>query len=467
MITHQRTLIYIQNWLRNLNVALFVSVLILCGFFLYLFLAPLEESPLTLSHTIPAKKQEVKNYDAIGMGALALRKEIQSFPVPDLSREVEVKGITSRPDQSFYDLKLIVELKGGERLKTPFGRILYLSYGEQALNFSREVTPLWIKPSAMDGERVQFEMGISLTSEESGVLLEQKGTFSLSVGRKVLEIGEVQDPSLASGAKELSLGKWWPPDRLFEEYGGEEYQEYKGLERLKLEEEVLFVREGDLFIWKEGHWKKEEVTKGYPLAQVAQVTPYKMEWRIWDKSGVEQVSLSFAKERTTPLSLRVEDVFTRLRQRTSSRVSCRLNQRATILKEGDWVVRTQNGWHTIKNYFEVVALLNFKIEGELFIFDGVEKGDGKLVFKGTLFDKTRTQVQYVRLPMSQIKTIEHSSPTKKDFSAKIRPTSAEDQNPQAPKRKSSQAIQRREQTHLGEYDRQLVQPIEEDSQIEY
>ena len=87
--------------------------------------------------------------------------------------------------------------------------------------------------------------------------------------------------------------------------------------------------------------------------------------------------------------------------------------------------------------------------------------------RGLFLIKTRTQVQYVRLPMSQIKTIEHSSPTKKDFSAKIRPTSSEDQSPQVPKKKSSQAIQRREQVHLGEHDRQLVQPIEEDSQIEH
>ena len=250
MIARHRTLIYIQNWLRNLNIVLLSSAVALCAFFLYLLLAPLEENSLTFTDSIPTKKQDVKNYDAIGAGALALRKEIQNFPVPDLSREVEIKAMTSRPDQSLYDLKLIIELKGGDRLKTPLGRTLYLSYSEGTLKFSREVTPLWIKPYSIEGERVQFEMGISLNSEESGVLLEQKGAFSSGIGGKVLEVGEIQDPSLASGANELRSGKWWPPDRLFEEYGGEEYQEYKGLERLKLVEEVLFIREGDLFVWK-------------------------------------------------------------------------------------------------------------------------------------------------------------------------------------------------------------------------
>ena len=57
--------------------------------------------------------------------------------------------------------------------------------------------------------------------------------------------------------------------------------------------------------------------------------------------------------------------------------------------------------------------------GELFVFDGLEKVDGKEVFCGTLFNPMRTQEQSVRLPMTQNKGGEHSPPIKSAFSSKI------------------------------------------------
>ena len=92
------------------------------------------------------------------------------------------------------------------------------------------------------------------------------------------------------------------------------------------------------------------------------------------------------------------------------------------------------------------AILNFKVKGELFIFDGLEKVDGKIVFCGTLFDKMRTQMQSVRLPFTQTKTKEHSPPTKKAISTKIRPAASDEQPIQKqrlkrPRQKSKKKMQ--------------------------
>lgn len=155
------------------------------------------------------------------------------------------------------------------------------------------------------------------------------------------------------------------------------------------------------------------------MAKVMAISSYQIEWKLWSTEGMESVSIFFEKERSCPISMRMEDVFSRLRRRTASRVSCRIDNRAALLKEGDWLVHTLTGWHTIKSREEVEALLSFDVIGDLFIFDGLKKTDGKEVFCGTLFNPIRTEYQYVRLPMTQIRNRKHSSPTKNLFSTKI------------------------------------------------
>ena len=183
--------------------------------------------------------------------------------------------------------------------------------------------------------------------------------------------------------------------------------------------EFLFFKEDETYVWKDEKWVKSDQTKGYSVAKVISMSPYKLEWQFWDSEGLESVTLTFAREKAQSVSLRIEDVFTRLRKRTSSRISCRVDNRAKILREGDWLVHTSSGWHTIKHYYEVEALLNLDILGDLFIFDGIQVVDGKEIFAGSLFNPMRTEVKSVRLPLSHIKENEHSAHTKNSLSTKI------------------------------------------------
>lgn len=385
------------------------------------------------------------NHNQIGRGALALSSEIQSFPFPDLSGEILFLAKNTRPDASLYDIKMQLGLKGNKKsLSLTPGQTLYLAYDQEHLNFSKEVTPLWIKPKLDEKGEDWLEMGIDLTNDEGEKLLDEMREFKVNQKWKPKELNEVVDSELKVAALALKEGKWWGPDKLYERYGGEEFLDYKGKERLEIqmdrEKKILFINEGDTYIWKDNEWIPSNMTKEYPLAKVIAISPYKAEWQIWDKSGMESVFLTFNKERSSVISLRIEDVFTRLRRRTSSRVSCRIDNRATIMKEGDWIVHTATGWHTIKNYYEVEALLALKIMGDLFIFDGLEKVDGKEVFCGTLFNPMRTEQHYVRLPMTQIKSGEHSPPTKNPFSTKIGPLAPEEPSTQKVRDRSFQKL---------------------------
>ena len=383
-LTSAILLIFLVNFFRTSEIEVFKSV-------------RKEEKKLSASRF---------DYGKIGRGAFALRSEIQKFPFPNLSGEVLFLGKNTRPDATLYNVKLHIGLKGDEKtLKAVPGQKLYLSYNEGILCFAKDPTPLWIKPYLNEKRETWIEMGIRLVSEVNEVLLDEVRTFEIENALKRNPPSEVSDPGLAKGVEAMKKAKWWAPDRLFEVYGGENYGKLTGKERLEFEEEkgahILYVKEGDRFVWKEGKWRAFPSTNRYPMAHLISVSPYKIEWELWDVTGLEWVKVAHSKERARGINLRVEGIFTRMRQRTTSRISCRVDNKAVILKKGDWIVHTTTGWHILKNLKEVEEILNFKVRGELFVFDGMEKVDGKSVFCGALFDQMRTQIQHVRLPTAR------------------------------------------------------------------
>lgn len=405
------------------------------------------------------KKEKETPFDltSIGRGALSLSSEIHSFQFPDLSRDVLFLAKNTRPDATVDQMQLDVGLRGNPMPKrvVPHQR-LYLSYDEKQLNFSKEPTPLWVEPMLNHYGDLWLKMGIELTNSEGQKLLNEVREFKVATNWKTKKPQEVSDPELKQGIHTVEQGKWWGPDKLFEEYGGEEYQKFTGYQRFEIEKpqgkEILFLHEGEIFIWKEGQWVPTDQPQGYPMAKVTQVTPYKLEWCFWDREGMESVELSFKREKESSIVPRIEDVFTKLRKRTSSRISCRIDNRAKILKEGDWLVHTSTGWHTVKHFYEVEALLNLEILGDLFIFDGIQTVDGKEIFTGSLFNPMRTEMKPIRLPLSKIKGGEHSPHTKNSFSAKIGPLTHKETTYSEKKGKSDKKFETIEDLDLFEDD---------------
>ena len=58
-------------------------------------------------------------------------------------------------------------------------------------------------------------------------LLDEMREFQIKQKWRTKEIDEVVDPELQVAANGLKVGKWWGPDKLFERYGGEEFQKFK------------------------------------------------------------------------------------------------------------------------------------------------------------------------------------------------------------------------------------------------
>ncbi len=63
------------------------------------------------------------------------------------------------------------------------------------------------------------------------------------------------------------------------------------------------------------------------------------------------------------------------------------------------MLKTGAGWRNLRRKEEIESCLHHRIKGELFIFDSLEKEQGRWVVKGNLFDEMRTQVQSVSMPI--------------------------------------------------------------------
>src|SRR3990167_1313131 len=376
------------------------------------------------------------------MGPFAISSKLKSFPLPDFQKEIQFIHKSSRPDVSLDERILQIGLKKSkETINIISGQKAFLSYAaDKGLKQSDEVTPLWIKPFITKEGQIMLELGLRLFGSNREKILDEKRDIAvdLFVEKDGRGINSTEShPQFGQAVSELQACKWLGKDYLFGAYGGEEYAKLGIHEHLECTDsfgnQVLYVKEGDTLIWEEGKWKTAalgEETKNHYLAYLKTVSSNKMDWQVWDEVGLECRVVSLQREKTENLPLSVQEFLTGLRHRTSQRVSCRINNKATILKKGDWVHHTSSGWHIVKSLKEIEDILQFRVRGELFIFDGIEKKSGKSIFLGTLFSPMRTQMQNLKIPMSDQKKKTHSSPSKKGVSSKIQATSVDEDSSQ-------------------------------------
>ena len=63
------------------------------------------------------------------------------------------------------------------------------------------------------------------------------------------------------------------------------------------------------------------------------------------------------------------------------------------------MLKTPTGWRNLRRKEEIESCLQHQIKGDLFIFDALEKEQGRWVLRGTLFDEMRTQVHTISVPI--------------------------------------------------------------------
>lgn len=366
--------------------------------------------------SIPGKNATKKGrfifpYEAIGAGGLALHPRHALGWISRLADELVLIAYNSRPDIEPKDAKILISLKNGkEQLNLSNGRIVYLKESEQGkgLQSSEDATGLWAKPILLENGAVLIEAGRKLISKEGGQTGEEKGQFI------VAEQGGVPsryNPANQPFAKELKSGRCFPYDLFIQKYGGREYNSWREKAVIELSHGDLtyacFVSLGDYLLYDEGEWRlcaSQELKADRPVAQVKAISGKAIDIEVWDETGFCPLQFKIELEKTGPSPFKSELMPSAIRLRSGTQVSCAFGKRRVILKQGDWLLKTSTGWKNLRRTEEIEQYLDHRLKGELFIFDAIEKEQGRFVMKGHLFDETRTQMQVLSLPIDADKS---------------------------------------------------------------
>ncbi len=358
-------------------------------------------------------------YEAIGSGGLALHPRHALGWISRLADELVVIAYNSRPDIESTNAKILISLKNGkEQLTISNGRTVYLKESEQGkgLHSSEEATPLWAKPILLENGAVLIEAGRKLVSKD-GQAGEEKGQFIVAGQGGVPSRNSVANNLFA---KDLKSGRSFPHDLLVQKYGGREYSTW--YEKAVLEFSrgsstyACFVSSGDYLLYDQGEWRVsslEELNVDQPVAYVKSISGKSIDIEAWDETGFCPLQVKIEMEKQGRCQLKPEMMPSGIRLRSGTQVSCAFGKRRMILKQGDWLLKTSSGWRNLRRADEIQQYLYHRLKGELLIFDGIEKEQGRSVMKGHLFDETRTQLQPLTLPIEAEKTQSKTSRKRK------------------------------------------------------
>lgn len=394
--------------------ALKLSMAVLCVFLLALISATVflifnyqRQKSSFQKQEVSLRKEERVGGQPFNFESIKLPKIFETFCEKDLFESLLFLGKNTRPDAKEDQTKALVGLKSSKQsFLVNSGDKLYLMYEEGVLVFSKEPTSLWIKVKGIEDEVLHVDGNFILTNEETNEIYQER----LHQIRELTVEEEFQEIFLQSTYfQSIEGAKWWHPDLFYEVYGGQDFEGMKGAQRLELSNQnpsVCFIKPGTRLIFKEESWivyDNKSNTEQYPMAEVLNVTQAHMEMRIWDVSGMYSKTISLTPERVRPLNIKAEEVFSNIRQRSATQISCKIGSKNSLLKKGDWLLRVGNHWRPLKTLEEIEKYLSFRAQGDLFVFDGIEKNQGITVFKGHLFDTMRGQMQVIQIPLAKQK----------------------------------------------------------------
>lgn len=342
------------------------------------------------------RKPSDKVYD---LQAFALKKEFSSFFDKDLEEDLAYLGKNTRPDKATHYKQAFIELKSSGKVQSiEEGAKVFFSYEKGRLTFSETPTPFFARIQKI-GEDLSLDARVVMALDDPKEVLEENYRIYLA------KTEAASDSLSQEYLQSLLEVKWLEPDRLFEKYGGESYKDKKGCYRLftkKNSTEFLPVKVGDLLVFDKGFWKvasKNEDISNFPLAEVSLSAAGKIDLRVWDESGKKEDSFSYFIDRQPSLNVKMDEVFTNIRQRGQERVTCKIGNKTTLLKTGDWIIKLRGQWKILGSSEEISSYLQYGLQGELFVFDQIEKEQTGLFMKGYLFDKLRTQGVLVKIPV--------------------------------------------------------------------
>ena len=396
-----------SRFLKELNVGVTVVIcLLLVGLVgVLVVFAPSRMSGFSFQ---PVKRDVSATSCMIRSNAFTPPQEGPMKYVADLSREVALVGVNRRPDSDARQMMVFFPRTKQSSILSVREQI-YFTYQGKGLSLSSIPTPLsaTFTPS-YEGVNVEVALAVGDSTE---VL---QSHLSQGSGKEVKNQAAKIDAPPLGALEALKNAENWGSDKLYETYGGDIYQQLGFQDRLlfKGEEEIVFV-DGEIYlIWNGSRWKQRKVgdqTQGWPLACVKSNGQGKIDIDIWGRQGIYHQNFSIGMEKASGSKVQIEQMLTRVRMRTASRISCKLGKKNTVIKKGDWLLHNDGNWKVVRGLDEIDKCLSMKVRGDLFVFDGVEKEKEESMITGHLFDVKRTSVERIVIPVNRSDKVQEFS----------------------------------------------------------
>lgn len=416
----------LPRWFPYLNAFLIVIIVLAAACCLYMSMqeVPSAVVRITPKKELPPHPFSVPNevYQEIGEGPLALNWVTPQMQLPNLQDELLFYGRNERPDTQRAHASFHIMTRSDDQIRSVHeGERIYLVYqgtkqkkypadskGLYSFSPYNQPTALSIKLHTQDEHTVQIEVNMLDEKGETITTPEPFHHFSLfsqedaKTSGNGWNLGKFRvDSTLLVRQK----ARWMGRDRFLELHGGEEYAYAQGRQRIDFNEEKVpyscFVKEGDLLIWKNERWKvlsEKEESRDFPLLVVKKIDEKVLTFELWDAIGRSKTSLNLLhlKDHEKPLDLNEEFKFVGAKTWAQFLVECRGSGRL-VVRTNDWIVCTQEGWKKLDSAEEVDAYLDSKLSGPLFVIDKLTRENGRQVLLGHLFNKSRTDVEEIKL----------------------------------------------------------------------
>jgi hypothetical protein len=332
------------------------------------------------------------DYIKVGKGPFAISSKGVSAEFEPLVKELVVLGKNTRPDSGALSTVCLGFKTSGAQQQLVSGQKLFLAEQGNSYRFTEEKTDLSILPLPMTGEKVLLQIETPDKKEE--MILTSSALFERSLDDEIY-------------VQSLKKGKMWAPDLFLHQWGGEEYRDLSVKHKVEIDNKVYFLSVGDLLSWDGDEWKiGNPVLEDAPVAKLLSTSGHEMTFEVWNPSGYISSRINLVLQ-GSKAPQKAEEVITSIRPRSPSEITCQLGKRRVIVKEGDWWVKTDRRWRSLKTAEDLEAFLHHDIQGELFIFEKIENTKGKIILKGRCFDKMRTE----SLPLSLVVNTEKKAPS--------------------------------------------------------
>lgn len=396
----------------NLGFVFIITLLLTC----YAFLIPSHKSqaendrPAIVKPTeLPASPFKFEKHSQIGQGSLELNWVAPKLELPDLRNTLVYYGKNGRPDFKEGKQLLHIAFKESEESKTVSekGKVfLSLHEGKYSFSPNNQPTALWLEV-ARDDECLNTTVWMI---DENQTLVKTPETFH-SFSLKAEDFKNSMRPETEVGGHRVDggllmrqHGRFAGKDLFFERHGGSEFEFTADRERIDFATDenfyCLFIKEGDLIVWKDNQWAlatKEVDTTNLPLLVVKKIDERVITFEFWDKNGKGKLPINMIRHKMHDPMPDVAKEFKFVGAKTWAQFIVECSGKRFILKEGDWLVLTTNGWQKIASIEDVDDYVAQKLQGPLFVLDKLVKQEGKQILKGHLFNSNRTEVQEIEL----------------------------------------------------------------------